>query len=81
MPIYEFRCRDCGTVTETLVMAAEQGKTCTCRKCGGSSTQRIISRPAAMATRTAGGEHVTGNGASTVMCPDNDDYIRLKGQQ
>jgi len=88
MPIYEFRCRDCGTITENLVFSIKKGNLCTCRNCGGNSTERIMSRPTVLAGRGSAGEAVTGT-ASGCGCgnggksnwPGNDDYIKIKGQQ
>ncbi|KJS12558.1 MAG: hypothetical protein JL56_05995 [Desulfotomaculum sp. BICA1-6] len=91
MPIYEFKCRDCGTITENLVFTIKERDLCTCRNCGGNSTERIMSRPAILG-RGAGGETVgsntntgygygNGSDAGTVNWPENDDYIKLKGQQ
>lgn len=91
MPIYEFRCRDCGTITENLVLTFKKGDSCTCRNCGGNSTERIISRPAVLAGRgpaggTAAGSasgfgYGNGSGVGTGNWPGNDDYIKIKGQQ
>lgn len=45
MPIYEYRCRDCDTVTNVFfrsVSAAEADAAC--GRCGSSATERLISR-------------------------------------
>ncbi|MEW6671192.1 MAG: zinc ribbon domain-containing protein [Thermodesulfobacteriota bacterium] len=42
MPIYEFRCRHCGTISEYL-LGPEQGETITCRHCGSPGVVRILS--------------------------------------
>ncbi len=42
MPIYEFKCSDCGTVSEVLVRRADdQGAGCT--HCGSVSMEKLIS--------------------------------------
>jgi len=44
MPIYEYRCKDCGVVTSVFSAISEQEKTTKCESCGAIA-QRIISRP------------------------------------
>lgn len=44
MPIYEYRCHDCGQVFEALQRIADEPLDA-CRRCGGSA-RRIISSPA-----------------------------------
>jgi putative FmdB family regulatory protein len=51
MPLYEYRCRDCGAVTETLVMSARRTDDLTCRTCGGRSLERLPSSPASVSVR------------------------------
>ncbi len=43
MPIYEFKCMDCGNVFEELVMDGEDVK---CPSCGSSRCEKLISAPA-----------------------------------
>jgi len=42
MPIYDFRCRKCGTVSEILVRGAE-GERAQCSSCGSLDRERLIS--------------------------------------
>ena len=42
MPIYDFRCRDCGRVSEILVRGAE-GEPPQCTGCGSENMERLIS--------------------------------------
>lgn len=44
MPIYEYRCKKCGTQTEVLVRAPAKPPT-RCRECGGR-LEKLISSPA-----------------------------------
>ncbi|MCG8401423.1 MAG: zinc ribbon domain-containing protein [Firmicutes bacterium] len=88
MPIYEFKCLDCGTITEVLVLSLTRGEGCACGKCGGKKTEKIISRPVVRTGRVGGGkadDSLPGCGDSDETAPgcwpDNDDYVRLKGQQ
>ncbi|MGI5838268.1 MAG: FmdB family zinc ribbon protein [bacterium] len=43
MPIYEFRCRNCGEMTEILCKMGENGKDLVCPACGGRQMQRQLS--------------------------------------
>lgn len=42
MPIYEYRCHDCGVTFEVLVRS---DRAITCPHCGGSSLEKLISAP------------------------------------
>ena len=45
MPIYEFRCEDCGTRFEGLFPAGTESATCV--SCGSQRTERVFSAPGA----------------------------------
>lgn len=45
MPLYEYRCRECGKTFEELVTVAEQPVTCPA--CGSSDVERLLSMFAA----------------------------------
>ena len=45
MPIYEFRCSECGARFERLVAAGTDSAAC--RACGAAGAGRILSAPAA----------------------------------
>jgi putative FmdB family regulatory protein len=42
MPIYDFRCRDCGSVSEIFVRGMDVKGAC-CRECGGENLEKLIS--------------------------------------
>ncbi len=42
MPIYEYRCRDCGEITEALVPMSGKANV-TCKKCGSRKVERKFS--------------------------------------
>jgi putative FmdB family regulatory protein len=44
MPLYEFRCRECGARFEALVDSGTETEAC--RECGAEGAQRLISLPA-----------------------------------
>ena len=43
MPIYEYRCEDCGEKTARLVKGFDAPASISCRGCRGEKTHRIIS--------------------------------------
>jgi putative FmdB family regulatory protein len=47
MPIYEYRCEECGSPSTFLVLKQE-GFVPVCKKCGGTSLTRLISRVAVL---------------------------------
>lgn len=51
MPIYEFRCRDCGYIQENLVFErTEEEVGPPCPRCGSSATFKVLSVHAAVTT-------------------------------
>jgi putative FmdB family regulatory protein len=46
MPIYAYRCRACGGVTDAYASIKEQPVTVACEHCSGSDTHKIIARVA-----------------------------------
>jgi putative FmdB family regulatory protein len=50
MPVYEYRCSDCGTTFDALVRA---GRSVTCPRCGSSSLDKLLSTPAVLSGQTA----------------------------
>jgi putative FmdB family regulatory protein len=43
MPIYEYRCSDCGTEFEELTLSASGQRAVRCRACDGSRVTRMLS--------------------------------------
>ncbi len=43
MPIYEYRCNNCGTISEFLVGISSKGDTLTCKQCGSSHLEKMLS--------------------------------------
>jgi putative FmdB family regulatory protein len=43
MPIYEFRCNDCGATSEFLVGIGAKEQPLRCKKCGSSQLEKMIS--------------------------------------
>ena len=45
MPIYDFRCQECGEVSEFLVANFSDSRTLACLSCGSQNLERLISAP------------------------------------
>ncbi|MBN1814964.1 MAG: zinc ribbon domain-containing protein [Anaerolineae bacterium] len=50
MPIYEYRCRDCGATFEVLVRV---GTDVACPHCGSASWDKLLSAPFVLSGQTA----------------------------
>ncbi len=59
MPIYEYRCRECGEKFEKLVRSMNSAPETKCPKCGGQKVERLPS---------AFGIQISGS-ASEPVCP------------
>lgn len=46
MPIYEYRCRDCGRKSAFITLSVTSPFEPKCRKCGGSNLEKLVSRVA-----------------------------------
>ena len=44
MPIYEYRCEDCGKISEFLVIRADEAFIPQCKRCKSKKMSRILSR-------------------------------------
>ncbi len=44
MPIYEYRCDDCGKISEFLLIKSEETFTPECKKCKSKRMSRVLSR-------------------------------------
>jgi putative FmdB family regulatory protein len=44
MPIYEYRCEDCGRISEFLLITAEEIVVPQCKRCKSKKMSRILSR-------------------------------------
>jgi putative FmdB family regulatory protein len=45
MPIYQYKCRECGEVSEFLVPSSSSSRTLVCSGCGSHNLDRLISAP------------------------------------
>jgi putative FmdB family regulatory protein len=46
VPIYEYRCSDCGRKTQILTLSAKAAVEPKCRHCGGTNLKKLVSRVA-----------------------------------
>jgi putative FmdB family regulatory protein len=46
MPIYEYRCSDCGKKTQVLTLSIKSPVEAKCRHCGGANMEKLVSRVA-----------------------------------
>lgn len=58
MPIYEYQCKECNEVFETITSTNSSEKV-TCTKCGSDQLQKLISQI---------GKKISGPGAETQTC-------------
>ena len=63
MPIYEYRCNECGHVFSRLQRMGATSKGVTCPKCEGSDVERVVSSFA-----SAGSGSSAGASASASSC-------------
>lgn len=54
MPIYEFRCMDCGHVFEKIFLSSDEEADLRCPECDGESSERVVSRTNHVMARGAG---------------------------
>lgn len=57
MPIYQYKCLECGDVSEFLILGSSDSKALACRSCGSQSLERLISAPSLL-------KNVTNSGAT-----------------
>lgn len=70
MPIYEFRCEDCGRVSSVFVRSANASLEAACEHCGSRKTHRVMSKVARLKTETdVLDEHGDGSGPDGVRDP------------
>jgi putative FmdB family regulatory protein len=51
MPIYEYKCDDCGSVSEILVRNTQNPAAVVCSECQSANVSRLVSVPGAVMTK------------------------------
>lgn len=69
MPLYEYRCNDCGEVFEKMVRFSEADQYPTCPYCESQDTHRKLSTIAAM-----GGSLSGTSGSSSSSCSSHSSF-------
>jgi putative FmdB family regulatory protein len=70
VPIYEFRCDDCGRVSSVFVRSASSEVQAACEHCGSRALHRVMSKVARLKTdRDVLDEHGDGSGPEGVRDP------------
>jgi putative FmdB family regulatory protein len=79
MPIYEFRCAQCGNIQEILVSSSNSEVDMKCEQCQGEVLERVLSRVSY--TMGASSGEATGPSVTTKSCgPGNScSTIELPG--
>ena len=68
MPIFEYRCKDCGEKFETLVYSTSDTKEIECPECGSTKTEKQMSMFASSGGNESGG-------ASKSSCGSGSGYF------
>ena len=69
MPIYEFKCSDCETFFEVLVMPNDEDHEIKCTKCGSSAAERVVSATNyAMGASSSSGAQTKGSSKQQRTC-------------
>lgn len=67
MPIYEYKCDDCGTVSEILVKNTSKQSEVVCPQCQSGNLDKLISAPGAVMSK--GGQLAD---MPSMGCPNQD---------
>lgn len=71
MPIYEYKCDDCSTVSEILVKNTENQSKVVCPNCRSGNLDKLISAPGAVMSK-GGGFHGDLSDMPPAACPNQD---------
>jgi len=64
MPIYQYKCRECGEVSEFLLPILSDNRSLACKSCGKDNLEKLMSAPNLLKTST---------GASGTTCCGRDE--------
>jgi putative FmdB family regulatory protein len=74
MPLYEYLCTDCGSLSEILVSGSSEKVRC--RNCGSGNVKKMLSAPAAFAAGSR--ERIPGPG-DTACCGSSPGHAGCAG--
>jgi putative FmdB family regulatory protein len=74
MPIFEFRCAECGERFEKLFMTSEDSMEMACPQCNGENLERVISKTSYTIGAGPGGNQPR---ISTKSCGDKNQCMTL----
>lgn len=66
MPLYEYRCKDCGEVFEKMMRWSEADRSPSCPKCQSQDTQKKMSQIASFGSSAASGSWSGGSNCGSV---------------
>lgn len=75
MPIYEFRCVECGNIFEVLFRKPDEEVNIECPKCKSGSFERVISRTNYVMGSGKGGKKPT---VASKSCSSGNDCVTLE---
>ena len=67
MPIYEFRCNQCGHIQEFLLTASSEQLEMKCKECEGEDLERVLSR-VSYTMGSSSGDKSSGASLTTKTC-------------
>lgn len=67
MPVYEYKCKDCGEKSEYFLKSASAGEDIKCKNCGSGNVEKILSASFVSMGSTAGSP-VTRCGKDSPCC-------------
>jgi len=67
MPIYEFKCKKCKNIFESIIFSPADEKDLSCPKCGTKKAEKIMSVSAKRKSKGSSGS--TGSSCSATSCP------------
>ena len=68
MPIYEYKCRTCGAVSEILTTIGSHSDPLHCKKCSSVDLQKLLSAPSIGNAETSGSDCGTQETCYTPSC-------------
>lgn len=69
MPLYDFKCRDCGRESEILITLSDEEPECD--ECGSKNLERMISRPSSYSGNASAGFPGAGDTACCGLNPSS----------